>query len=86
MQARNITESSTSEMAGAMADTAKAGSMKAMETGREIGEKAMHTVDSALDAAKETTQKMKETVMDEADNDEVRCSDSSVEDVRTRGP
>lgn len=87
VQVRNITES-PSEMAGAMADKAKAGGVKAMESGREMGEKAMHTADSALGTAKETSQKVKDTVSERSGEDEPvkqkQPTDSSVEDVRSR--
>nr|POF27444.1 desiccation-related protein pcc3-06 [Quercus suber]POF27445.1 desiccation-related protein pcc3-06 [Quercus suber] len=68
--AQRAKEKSEEDVAGSVADKAKERTYKAMETMQHIGEKAKQTMKGAWDAAKETTQKIKETVVGKEDDDD----------------
>ncbi|KAI3457440.1 hypothetical protein Pfo_014103 [Paulownia fortunei] len=70
------------DMAGSMAEMAKAGVVGAMETGLKLGEIAKQTVDGMWDAAKKTTESVRDSVADDSDNNDRRkqTSDKHVED------
>nr|GEW77490.1 hypothetical protein [Tanacetum cinerariifolium] len=66
-----------------VADTAKPGVRKAMETGLDIGEMAKNTLDSVYNATKDTTHMVKEAVTgDDRNNNDVPPTDRFVDDLR----
>lgn len=56
------------DTADSVADMAKEGAVKAMETGIELGEKAKQTMDIAWDGFKETTKNVKNAVVGNDDD------------------
>ncbi|PWA43504.1 hypothetical protein CTI12_AA534320 [Artemisia annua] len=68
-----------------VADAAKQGVKKAMETGLDIGEMAKNTLDSVYNATRDTTHMVKEAVSgDDRKNNDVPPTDHFVNDLRKR--
>ncbi|CAH1434449.1 unnamed protein product [Lactuca virosa] len=68
-----------------VAETAKQGVAKALETGLEIGEMAKKTLDNMWDITKDTTNMVKEAVTsDPEEKNDVPPTDRFVDDLRKR--
>ncbi|XP_071725898.1 uncharacterized protein [Rutidosis leptorrhynchoides] len=73
------------DMGSFVADTAKQGVAKAIETGLDIGEMAKQTLDNVWDATKGTGHAVKEAVTgDEKAKNDVPPTDRFVDDLRKR--
>ncbi|KAI3769286.1 hypothetical protein L6452_00387 [Arctium lappa] len=76
------------DMASFVAETAKQGAVKAVETGLDIGEMAKKTLDNAWDVTKDVSHKVKEAVAGDREETErvedVPVTDHFVEDLRKR--
>nr|XP_010324369.1 uncharacterized protein LOC104648565 [Solanum lycopersicum] len=59
------------ERARSVGESLTDGAAKAVETGLDVGEKAKESIDEAWDAAKETTNNIKDAMVDDA-NDEMK--------------
>ncbi|KAL2245436.1 uncharacterized protein LOC105165398 [Sesamum indicum] len=85
---RRDTEDAGRDTGGSVAEMAKAGAVGAMEAGLKLGEVAKQTMDGMWDAAKETTENVRDTVADDSetvDRRTRRSNDKHVEDLRRRG-
>ncbi|KAK4439173.1 hypothetical protein Salat_0252200 [Sesamum alatum] len=85
---RRDREDAARDRGGSVAEMAKAGAVGAMEAGLKLGEVAKQTMDGMWDAAKETTENVRDTVADDSEsiNRRTRTSDNKhVEDLRRRG-
>ncbi|KAK4398368.1 Phytosulfokine receptor 2 [Sesamum angolense] len=85
---RRDTEDAGRDTGGSVAEMAKAGAVGAMEAGLKLGEVAKQTMDGMWDAAKETTENVRDTVADDSETVDRRTrtsSDKHVEDLRRRG-
>lgn len=71
-----------SGMRGFGTETAKEGTVKATEMGEKLGEMAKEAMDTAWDSAKNTTQKVEDTLVAEADENVVDTSEyRAIEDL-----
>ncbi|KAL0443544.1 UNVERIFIED_CONTAM: hypothetical protein Slati_2077100 [Sesamum latifolium] len=87
-QWRRDTEDAGRDTGGSVAEMAKAGAVGAMEAGLKLGEVAKQTMDGMWDAAKETTEKVRDTMVDDSETMDHRTrtsKDKHVEDLRRRG-
>ncbi|KAK4714864.1 hypothetical protein R3W88_020771 [Solanum pinnatisectum] len=60
------------ERANSVGQSLKEGAAKAVETGLNVGEKEKESMDEAWDAAKETTKNVKDALVDDDANDEMK--------------
>ncbi|KAL0353772.1 UNVERIFIED_CONTAM: hypothetical protein Sangu_0958500 [Sesamum angustifolium] len=85
---RRDTADAGRDTGGSVAEMAKAGAVGAMEAGLKLGEVAKQTMDGMWNAAKETTENVRDTVADDSETVDRRTrtsSDEHVEDLRRRG-